>query len=123
MNPVNINTSVATLDEAWRPRIIGHFQDAKIQIAQFDGDFVWHQHDHSDDLFLVLEGRLDIDLPDGTVKMSPGDLFVVPAGVRHRPRALGRVHVLNLEAAGTVNTGDAVDPGELTAPEQPWLPS
>jgi len=118
VKPVNLSEALATFDESWRPRIIGHFQDCKVQVAKFTGDFVWHQHDDSDDFFLVLEGKMLLDLPDETVELSRGELFIVPAGVQHRPRALGEVHVLNLELAGTVNTGDAADPGELTAPEQ-----
>lgn len=117
-HPVNLATALATFDEAWRPRIIGRFQDAKVQVAKFEGDFVWHQHDDSDDFFLVLDGSMLLDLPEQTLELSAGDLFIVPAGTPHRPRAIGRAHVLNLEAAGTVNTGDAADPGAFKAPEQ-----
>lgn len=118
MKPVNLAAALAAIDEPWRPRIIGRFQDAKVQVAKFEGDFVWHQHDDSDDFFLVLAGKMLLDLPDQSVELSAGDLFIVPAGTQHRPRALGEVHVLNLERAGTVNTGDAADPGSLRAPEQ-----
>lgn len=118
MNPVNLSTALATFDEPWRPRIIGQFQNAKVQLAKFEGDFVWHQHDDSDDFFLVLDGTMLLDLPDQTLELSAGDLFIVPAGTQHRPRAIGQVHVLNLEIAGTVNTGDAASPGALRAPEQ-----
>ena len=118
LKPVNLATALAAFDEPWRPRIIGRFQDAKVQVAKFEGDFVWHQHDDSDDFFLVLDGKMLLDLPEQTVKLSSGDLFIVPAGTEHRPRALGQVQILNLELAGTVNTGDATDPGGLRAPEQ-----
>jgi mannose-6-phosphate isomerase-like protein (cupin superfamily) len=118
MKPVNLSTALATFDEPWRPRIIGQFQNAKVQLAKFEGDFVWHQHDDSDDFFLVLDGTMLLDLPDQTLELSAGDLFIVPAGTQHRPRAIGQVHVLNLEIAGTVNTGDAASPGALRAPEQ-----
>ena len=114
----NLAQALSGFDEHWRPRIIDRFQGSKVQVAKFSGDFVWHKHDDSDDFFLVLHGRLLIDLPDETVELGPGELLIVPAGVEHRPRASEEVHVLNLEAAGTVNTGDAVDAGELTAPEQ-----
>ena len=115
---VNLKAALESFREPWRPRIIGRFQDSKVQVAKFSGDFVWHKHEDSDDLFLVLEGHLLIDLPGRTVELTPGELFIVPAGVEHRPRAQGEVHVLNLEATGTVNTGDAPDPGDLRAPEQ-----
>jgi mannose-6-phosphate isomerase-like protein (cupin superfamily) len=105
--------------EHWRPRVIADFNDAKVQLSKFEGDFVWHKHDETDDFFLVLSGRLLLDLPDGTIELGAGELIVVPRGVEHRPRAAGgEVHVLNLELAGTVNTGDAEDAGALTAPEQ-----
>lgn len=118
MKPVNLTAALGTFDEPWRPRVIGRFQDAKVQVAKFAGDFVWHTHEDSDDLFMVLHGELRLDLPDETLVLTTGDLFIVPAGTRHRPRAVGEVHVLNLEVAGIVNTGDAPDPGALRAPEQ-----
>jgi mannose-6-phosphate isomerase-like protein (cupin superfamily) len=118
MEKINLTDALASFDEHWRPRIITQVNDSKVQLAKFEGDFVWHKHDDSDDFFLVLHGRLLIDLPDGTVELQPGELLVVPRGVEHRPRADEEVHVLNIELAGTVNTGDAEDAGVLTAPEQ-----
>jgi mannose-6-phosphate isomerase-like protein (cupin superfamily) len=118
MEKINLTDALASFDEHWRPRIITQVNDSKVQLAKFEGDFVWHKHDDSDDFFLVLHGRLLIDLPDGTVELQPGELLVVPRGVEHRPRASEEVHVLNIELAGTVNTGDAEDAGVLTAPEQ-----
>jgi mannose-6-phosphate isomerase-like protein (cupin superfamily) len=118
MEKINLTDALASFDEHWRPRIITQVNDSKVQLAKFEGDFVWHKHDDSDDFFLVLHGRLLIDLPDGTVELQPGELLVVPRGVEHRPRADEEVHILNIELAGTVNTGDADDAGVLTAPEQ-----
>lgn len=118
MRKINLEAALAIFDEHWRPRIIGTVNSCKVQLAKFSGDFVWHQHDDSDDLFLVLDGRLLVDLPDETIMLEAGEMLIVPAGVRHRPRAEQEVHVLNIEAGGTVNTGDAVEPGSLTAPEQ-----
>ncbi len=118
MDPINLEQALARFDEHWRPRIVGRYQGSKVQLAKFTGDFVWHKHAETDDFFLVLKGHLLIDLPDRTVELSAGEMFIVPAGVEHRPRATDEVHVLNLEASGTVNTGDAENPGVLTAPEQ-----
>jgi mannose-6-phosphate isomerase-like protein (cupin superfamily) len=118
MEKINLTDALASFDEHWRPRIITQVNDSKVQLAKFEGDFVWHKHDDSDDFFLVLHGRLLIDLPDGTVELQPGELLVVPRGVEHRPRADEEVHILNIELAGTVNTGDADDAGVLTTPEQ-----
>jgi mannose-6-phosphate isomerase-like protein (cupin superfamily) len=118
MEKINLTDALASFDEHWRPRIITQVNESKVQLAKFKGDFVWHKHDDSDDFFLVLHGRLLIDLPDETVELRPGELLVVPRGVEHRPRADEEVHILNIELAGTVNTGDADDAGVLTAPEQ-----
>ena len=119
MEKVNLDEALAQIGEHWRPRIVADFNDCKVQLSKFAGDFVWHKHDDTDDFFLVLHGRLLLDLPGETVELEPGELIVVPRGVEHRPRAAdGEVHVLNLELAGTVNTGDAADAGVLTAPEQ-----
>ena len=90
----------------------------KIQVVKVRGDFVWHKHDDTDDFFLVLSGRLIVQLRDGDVELGPGELFVVPRGVEHCPRAEEEAHVLLIEPKGTVNTGDAG--GALTAPEE-WI--
>jgi mannose-6-phosphate isomerase-like protein (cupin superfamily) len=115
---INLAEALASIPDHWRPRIIGEVNGSKLQLAKFQGDFVWHKHDDSEDVFLVLTGNLLVDLPDRTVELGPGELLVIPRGVEHRPRAAEEVHVLNIELMGTVNTGDAEDAGVLTAPEQ-----
>jgi len=115
---VNLADGLAAIPEHWRPHIIGEVNGSKLQLAKFQGDFVWHTHDDSEDVFLVLKGSLEIDLRDKTIQLEEGDLLVIPRGVEHRPRAEKEVHVLNIELMGTVNTGDAEDAGVLTAPEQ-----
>jgi mannose-6-phosphate isomerase-like protein (cupin superfamily) len=115
---VNLASGLAAIPEHWRPHIIGEVNGSKIQLAKFQGDFVWHSHEDSEDVFLVLKGRLEIDLRDQTIELEEGELLVVPRGAEHRPRADEEVHVLNIELTGTVNTGDAADAGQLTAPEQ-----
>jgi mannose-6-phosphate isomerase-like protein (cupin superfamily) len=113
---VNLEEKLASFDEAFRPRIVGYYNENKIQVAKTRGEFIWHTHPETDDFFLVLAGRLTIDLPDRSVELGPGELFVVPKGVAHRPRADEEAQVLLIEPIGTVNTGDAG--GELTAPEE-----
>jgi mannose-6-phosphate isomerase-like protein (cupin superfamily) len=113
---VNLEEKLASFDEAFRPRIVGYYNENKIQVAKIRGEFIWHTHPETDDFFLVLAGRLTIDLPDRSVELGPGELFVVPKGVAHRPRADEEAQVLLIEPIGTVNTGDAG--GELTAPEE-----
>ena len=84
-----------------------------IQLVKVLGEFVWHQHDETDDFFLVLKGKLTVQLRDGNVELGPGELFVVPKGVEHCPRCDEEVHLLLIEPSGTPNTGDAG--GDLTA--------
>ena len=114
---VNLREKLALFDEPFSPRIVGTMNDYKIQLGKLDGDFVWHSHPETDDFFLVLEGEVEIELRDRTVTLREGELFVVPAGVQHRPRSSGKASILLIEPKGTVNTGDA-PPGELTAPER-----
>jgi mannose-6-phosphate isomerase-like protein (cupin superfamily) len=114
---VNLNEALATFDEAFQPRIVGAMNDYKLMVAKTRGEFVWHTHPDTDDFFLVLEGTLTIQLRDRDVVLGPGELFVVPAGVEHCPRADDEAKILLIEPQGTVNTGDA-DRSELTAPER-----
>ena len=103
---INLAAKLATFDEAWKPRIVGRFNGHEIMVVKARGEFVWHHHDDTDDLFLVLAGRLTIRLRDRDVVLGPGELFVVPQGVEHCPVAEGEVHLLILERDGTPNTGD-----------------
>ena len=112
---VNLAEKLALLDAPFRPGVVAYFNDNKLAVVKVLGEFVWHRHEDTDDLFLVLSGRLVIELRDGPVEVGPGELYVVPRGVEHRPRADIETHVLLLEPRGTLNTGDAG--GEMTAVE------
>jgi len=114
---VNLEAALATFDEPFRPRIVGTMNDYKLMVAKTRGEFVWHTHPETDDFFLVVKGRLTIQLRDRDVVLGPGELFVVPRGVEHCPRSDGGAEVLLIEPSGTVNTGDA-PAGPLTAPER-----
>jgi mannose-6-phosphate isomerase-like protein (cupin superfamily) len=107
---VNLAEKLALFDEHWQPKIVAAIDDYDVRIVKLKGDFVWHKHDESDDFFLVLAGRLTIQLRDRDVVLDPGELFVVPAGVEHCPRADEETSVLLIEPAGTLNTGDAGGP-------------
>jgi len=113
---VNLESCLASFSEHFSPRIVARLNDYKIQVVKARGEFVWHSHADTDDFFLVLKGRLTIQLRDGDVELAEGDLFVVPRGVEHCPRADAEAHILLIEPLGTANTGDAG--GELTAPER-----
>jgi mannose-6-phosphate isomerase-like protein (cupin superfamily) len=115
--PISLAQKLALFDERFSPRIVATMNDYKIAVVKLEGEFVWHSHPNTDDFFLVLEGELEIELRDRTVQLRKGDLFVVPRGVEHRPRARAEAHILMIEPKGTPNTGDAVD-SELTAVER-----
>ena len=103
---VNLAAKLSTFSEHFRPRTIGQFNGHDLMVTKLQGPFPWHKHDDTDDFFLVLKGRLDIELRDRTVSLGPGQLFVVPKGVEHRPVAREEVHLLLIEPSGTPNTGD-----------------
>ena len=113
---VNLAEKLASFDEHYSPRIVGHLNDLKLEVVKAKGEFVWHSHPDTDDFFLVLAGRLTIQLRDRDVELGPGELYVVPRGVEHCPRADEEAHILLIEPLGTPNTGDAH--GERTAREQ-----
>jgi mannose-6-phosphate isomerase-like protein (cupin superfamily) len=113
---VNLAEKLQALDGFFSPGIVGDLNDYKLQVVKVKGEFVWHKHDETDDLFLVLEGRLTIQLRDRDIVLEAGELFVVPRGVEHCPKADEETHVLLIEPAGTPNTGDAGGP--LTASER-----
>jgi len=104
---VNLSEKLSLFDDLFAPKIIGRYNGNKIFLGKMKGEFVWHSHPDTDDFFLVVEGRLTIDLPDGAaVELGPGELFVVPRGVEHRPRSETGASVLLIEPEGTPNTGD-----------------
>jgi mannose-6-phosphate isomerase-like protein (cupin superfamily) len=111
---VNLAEKLASFEEVFSPRIVGYYNENKIQVGKARGEFVWHSHPETDDFFLVLSGRLVIELRDGEVELDEGELYVVPRGVEHRPRADGEAHILLIEPRGTPNTGDS---GAPAAPE------
>ena len=110
---VDLDEKFGRFSEHWSPKLVARLNDYEVKLVRAQGDFVWHTHEDTDELFLVLDGELTIQLRDREVVVGPGQLFVVPRGVEHCPRADGEVKALLLEPAGVVNTGDAG--GELTA--------
>ena len=112
---VNLAEKLALLDAPFAPGVVAYFNDNKLAVVKVLGEFVWHRHEDTDDLFVVLSGRLVIELRDGQVELGPGELYVVPRGVEHRPRAEVETHVLLVEPRGTRNTGDTG--GEMTVAE------
>lgn len=117
--PINLAQKLALLTEQWQPRVVAELNDYQFKVVRLEGDFVWHDHKDTDEAFLVIEGRLRIDFRDGVVHLAPGEMFVVPRGVEHKPYAENEVKLLLIEPRGVRNTGDAG--GERTAPNDVWV--
>jgi mannose-6-phosphate isomerase-like protein (cupin superfamily) len=107
MNAINLSDKLSSFTDYWQPRVVGQFNGHDLMVVKVKGEFVWHKHDDTDDFFLVLSGRITIQLRDGVVTLGPGEIFVVPKGVEHRPVAEEEAHVLLIEPQGTPNTGNA----------------
>ena len=105
---IDLSEKLSTFSEHWSPRTVTQFNDCDVMVVKVKGEFVWHKHDDTDDFFLVLNGMLDIQLRDRTITLGPGQMYVVPKGVEHRPVAREEVHLLLIEPTGTPNTGNAV---------------
>jgi mannose-6-phosphate isomerase-like protein (cupin superfamily) len=101
---IDLAAKLATFDEHWSPRIVAQMNDVQVKLVKVEGDFVWHRHADTDELFLVLAGELRIEYRDGAVTLNEGELHVVPRGVEHRPVADDVCHILLLEPAGTGGT-------------------
>jgi mannose-6-phosphate isomerase-like protein (cupin superfamily) len=108
----------ASLTEHWSPRVIGEVDDNYVKVAKLLGTFGWHAHDHEDELFLVLKGRLKIEMEAGAVEIGEGEFYVVPKGVRHNPVAAEEVHVMLFERKSTLHTGNEVTDKTRSIEEQ-----
>ena len=107
MNKVNLAEKLALFHELWSPKVVGAVNDFHVKLVKLRGEFVWHAHDHEDELFLVLQGTLRMEFRERSVDIGPGEFLIVPHGTEHRPVAEEEVHVLLLEPSTTVNTGTA----------------
>jgi mannose-6-phosphate isomerase-like protein (cupin superfamily) len=116
---INLQEKFSRFAEHWSPKIVAQMNDYHLKLAKVQGEFVWHDHPETDEVFLVVKGRLDIHFRDGVVSLSAGEMFVVPKGVEHKPSAQQECHILLIEPAGTVNTGNVED--KLTAPNDVWI--
>jgi len=106
MNAINLAAKLATFSEHYQPRTVAQFNGHDVMVVKVKGPFTWHKHDQTDDFFLVLKGRITIQMPDENVSLGPGEMFVVPRGLEHCPVADDEAHLLLIEPTGTPNTGD-----------------
>lgn len=118
MERIRLDEKLASFDEAWVPKVVGELNGQYVKLAKFEGQYVWHAHADEDELFLVLDGRVDVEFRDRVVSLGPREVCIVPRGVEHRPVAHGTANVLLFEPASTRNTGDVdeartIEPGDL----------
>ena len=116
---INLLEKIGKIDAQWQPRVVAELNDYQFKVVRIEGDFIWHDHKDTDEAFLVLEGTLRIDFRDGSVTLGPGELYVVPRGVEHKPYAEREVKMLLIEPRGTLNTG--AEGGERTAQNDVWI--
>lgn len=116
---INFRQKFELFGEKWQPKVVAEMNDYQFKLARIDGDFIWHDHAQTDETFIVLEGTLRIDFEDGAVRLSAGEMFVVPKGTRHKPCAEGEVKLLLIEPRGVLNTGH--EGGERTAVNDIWI--
>ncbi len=116
---INFSQKLSLIPDQWKPRVVAEMNDYQFKLAKLQGDFIWHDHKDTDETFIILEGVLRIDFRDGSVRLSAGEMFVVPKGVEHKPYAEGEVKLLLIEPRGVLNTGD--EGGERTAQNDVWI--
>ncbi len=109
MEAINLTRKLAQFTEYWKPKIVGEVNDSYVKLVKFTGEFVWHHHDHEDEMFLVLHGRLRMRFRDHDVLVQPGEFIIVPRGVEHLPVAETETHVMLFEPKSTLNTGNVVN--------------
>ena len=119
MHSINFSEKLAKFSERWSPKVIAQMNDYQFKLVKIQGEFVWHSHGETDEVFIILDGEMTIELRDGRVDLKAGEMFVVPKGVEHKPVARGECQMMLVEPVGTTNTGDAG--GEMTAPDNVWI--
>ena len=116
---IDIKEKISSFSDRWSPKIIARMNDVDFKLVKFQGDFVWHKHDETDEVFIVVEGEMRIDFRGGSVVLKKREMIVVPRAVEHKPFAEEECKVMTVEQAGTVNTGDAG--GDRRAPDNVWI--
>lgn len=109
MEKVNIENKFSLFQDYWNPRVVGELNDQHVKVVKLRGEFVWHHHDHEDEMFVVIKGLLKMEFRDKTVEIKEGEFIIVPRGVEHRPVADEEAHVLLFEPASTLNTGNVTE--------------
>ena len=116
---INLREKLGLFSDHWSPKVIAELNDYQFKLVKLEGEFAWHKHDDTDEAFLCIEGEVDIQLRDGCVRLTPGDLYIVPRGIEHKPTASSECSCLLIEPRGVVNTGDG--PDEMRAENDIWI--
>ena len=119
MEKINIKSKLKTFSDLWSPKVIAEMNDYRLKLVKIKDDFIWHSHEDTDEVFIVLEGSMHIEFNDETVKLSKGELLVVPKGTKHRPFAHEEAAIMLIEPRGVINTGDTNS--DLTAKNDQWI--
>lgn len=119
MKKINFNNKFAKFDELWEPKVIAQLNDYEFKLVKIKDDFIWHQHDETDEAFIVIEGVINIEFENETVTLQQGEMIVVPKGIKHKPFAKEEAKIMIVEPKNVCNTGDALN--ELTAPNDKWI--
>lgn len=116
---INLHEKFSLFNDHWEPRVVAEMNDYQFKVVKIEGDFVWHDHKDTDETFIILDGELRIDFRDGVVHIGPGEMFVVPKGVEHKPFAKKEVKMMLIEPRGVLNTGH--EGGDRTATNDVWI--
>ena len=116
---INFNQNLALFEEQWSPKVIAEMNDYQFKLVKVKGEFVWHNHSHTDEVFIVIQGCLKIEFAEETVELNAGEMYVVPKGIQHKPYAEEECKVMLVEPKGVVNTGEAES--DLTASNDVWI--
>ena len=116
---INLKEKFTKFSDLWSPRVVAEMNDYQFKLAKFKGEFVWHDHNDTDEVFFVVQGSMSIEFEDYTLQLNEGEMYVVPKGIKHKPFATDECHVLLVEPRGVVNTGESG--GDLTAENDIWV--
>tara|TARA_B100000614_G_scaffold258310_1_gene280187 strand:- start:124 stop:489 length:366 start_codon:yes stop_codon:yes gene_type:complete len=116
---INLKSKLESIKDYWSPKVIAELNDYQFKLAKIKDEFIWHEHNDTDEAFIVIQGNIEIELKDRIIELSEGEMFVVPKGTKHRPVARGEAHIMLIEPRDVKNTGDIED--ELTAKNDIWI--
>ena len=116
---ININKKLQKFSDHWSPKVIAEMNDYQFKLAKIKGEFIWHEHKDTDEVFIVIDGRMQIEFQNETIELEKGDMYVVPKGVQHKPQAEEECKILLVEPRGVLNTGENTN--DLTAENDVWI--